>query len=163
MGIFGKIKDLVGIEDVEEEITEEEIQAAVAKQERKTETAGNSFTAPRPEAARELKPAVPAKPALSNTVPFKLVVIDPKSFEECPRLVDNLKSKKPVIINLEKLDTDVARKIFDFLSGAAYALNGNVQKVANNIFVFAPENVDISSSVEHKGIEFNGGGKNPWR
>ena len=85
---------------------------------------------------------------------FKLVVTEPKSFDECPKLVDSLKSRKPVIVNLERLESDTARKIFDFLSGATYALNGNVQKVANNIFVFAPENVDINSSVEHKGFEF---------
>ena len=89
-----------------------------------------------------------------NTHPFKMVVLEPKGFEEAPKLVDNLKSRKPVIVNLERLESDTARKIFDFLSGATYALNGNVQKVANNIFVFAPENVDINSSVEHKGFDF---------
>ena len=79
-----------------------------------------------------------------TTNPFKLVVIEPEGFEECPKLVDSLKTRKPIIINLEKIESETARKIFDFLSGATYALNGNVQKVANNIFVFAPENVDIS-------------------
>ncbi|MGN0711108.1 MAG: cell division protein SepF, partial [Anaerovoracaceae bacterium] len=88
---------------------------------------------------------------------------EPKSFDECPKLVDNLKLKKPIIINLEKIESDTARKIFDFLSGATYALNGNVQKVANNIFVFAPENVDIAANVEHKGIEFGNTNKSPWR
>ena len=77
---------------------------------------------------------------------MKLVVIEPSSFEESPKLVDSLKERKPVIINLEKIDSETARKIFDFLSGATYALNGNVQKVANNIFVFAPDNVDITSN-----------------
>ena len=62
--------------------------------------------------------------------------------------VDSLKSRKPVIINLEKIDSDTARKIFDFLSGATYALNGNVQKVANNIFIFAPANVDIAGGIQ---------------
>ncbi|MEG1723898.1 MAG: cell division protein SepF, partial [Anaerovoracaceae bacterium] len=94
---------------------------------------------------------------------FKMVVIDPKTFEECPKLVDSLKGRRPVIINLEKLETEVARKIFDFLSGATYALNGNVQKVANNIFIFAPENVDIASNTEDKGgFDFNNN-KSPWR
>jgi len=77
--------------------------------------------------------------------------------------VDSLKTRKPIIINLEKLESETARKIFDFLSGATYALNGNVQKVANNIFVFAPENVDISASVENKGFDFNNMQKDSWR
>lgn len=86
---------------------------------------------------------------------MKLVVIEPKSFEEAPKLVDSLKERKPVIINLESLDQEVARKIFDFLSGATYALNGNIQKIANNIFVFAPDNVDISSEESEKEFELN--------
>ncbi|QHI74005.1 cell division protein SepF [Aminipila terrae] len=104
-----------------------------------------------------------SKPMTANTVPFKMVVIEPKGFDECPKLVDNLKAKKPIIINLEKIESDTARKIFDFLSGATYAVNGNVQKIANNIFVFAPENVDISANVDHKGIDFSGNVKSPWR
>ena len=72
--------------------------------------------------------------------------------------MDSLKAKKPVIINLENLETDTARKIFDFLSGATYALNGNVQKVANNIFVFAPENVVIAADGEHKPYNFKDSG-----
>ena len=96
---------------------------------------------------------------------FKLMVIEPDGFEECPKLVDSLKSRKPVIINLEKIDSDTARKIFDFLSGATYALNGNVQKVANNIFIFAPEKVDISSTNEAspKGFDFGSSQKDGWR
>ncbi|MBO4992003.1 MAG: cell division protein SepF, partial [Firmicutes bacterium] len=66
-------------------------------------------------------------------------------------------------INLEKLESDTARKIFDFLSGATYALNGNVQKIANNIFVFVPENVDVTSSVDQKNSSGYGEVKSPWR
>ncbi|MFQ7737720.1 MAG: cell division protein SepF, partial [Emergencia timonensis] len=92
------------------------------------------------------------------------VLIEPKAFEECPKLVDSLKGRRPVIINLEKLETEVARKIFDFMSGATYALNGNVQKVANNIFIFAPENVDISSSQDERtAFDFSSDEKSPWR
>lgn len=101
--------------------------------------------------------------AITNA--FKLVVIEPAGFDECPKLVDSLKSRKPIIVNLEKLDNDTGRKIFDFLGGATYALNGNVQKVANNIFVFAPENVAIFADGENKPYNFGGGenGSNPWK
>ena len=163
MGIFGKFKDLVGIEEIEDdEITEDEIKKAEKQLERKSVEPKHFHTAGKPELKEVKTPPQQGKP-LSQTAPFKLVVIEPKAFDECPRLVDNLKSRKPVIINLEKLESDTARKIFDFLSGATYALNGNVQKIANNIFVFAPENVDISANVEHKGIDFNSGQKSPWR
>ena len=100
--------------------------------------------------------------SIAGTNAFKLVVIEPKSFDECPKLVDSLKGRRPVIINLEKIETETAKKIFDFLSGATYALNGNVQKVANNIFIFAPESVDIAANQDERGFEF-GGNKSPWR
>ena len=99
----------------------------------------------------------------SNASAMKLVVIEPDGFEDCPKLVDSLKERRPVIINLERLDSDSARKIFDFLSGATYALNGNVQKVANNIFVFATEHVDITAgTVDNKGVSENDR-KSPWK
>ena len=163
MGIFGKIKDLVGIEEVDDEITEEEIKAAVNQMDRKPMDIKYSNPAGKNESKDAKAQNQAGRPVNPNTAPFKLVVIEPKAFDECPKLVDNLKSKKPVIINLEKLESDTARKIFDFLSGATYALNGNVQKISNNIFVFAPETVDISANVEHKGIDFNSAAKNPWR
>jgi cell division inhibitor SepF len=169
MGIFGKFKDLVGIEEIDDdEITEEEIKAAAGNMERKPVETKSSYSAPAGRSelkdVNKLQNQGGGKPVNPNTAPFKLVVTEPKAFDECPRLVDNLKSKKPVIINLEKLEADTARKIFDFLSGATYALNGNVQKISNNIFVFAPESVDIAANVEHKGIDFNSSGqKSPWR
>ena len=89
---------------------------------------------------------------------FNIVVIEPKQFEECPGLVDSLKARRPVIVNLEKMETETARKIFDFLSGATYALNGDLQKIANNIFVFLPENVEVSTHSNGPSQE-----QSPWK
>ena len=161
MGAFSNFKKLVGIEEIDEDEFEEE------------EEKENKLVVPRPAASQPAarpaalpasgsKPA--AQPAGRYTSAQKIVVIEPQGFDESPRLVDSLKAKKPVIINLENLETDTARKIFDFLSGATYALNGNVQKVANNIFVFAPENVSVdyknSQTASEKAAE---GYKSPWR
>ena len=142
MSVFGKFKDLVGIGDdyYDDEITEEEIEEA----ERRIERQQKERQHERPKFSRRESNVVPMGGISSEMM--KLVVIEPSSFEESPKLVDSLKERKPVIINLEKIDSETARKIFDFLSGATYALNGNVQKVANNIFVFAPDNVDITSN-----------------
>ncbi|MDD2217502.1 MAG: cell division protein SepF [Eubacteriales bacterium] len=160
MGFFDKMKDLVGIEEVDDdEITEEEIQAAANKIERKTVDSKKNYVQNKESNVMPMKRAT----VTDKTGTFKMVIIEPKNFDECPKLVDNLKGRKPVIINLEKVEPDMGRKIFDFLSGATYALNGNVQKIANNIFVFAPENVDISASVDHKGIDFGGNNKSIWR
>lgn len=158
-----KMKKMVGIEEIE--IEEEEY-------EEDPKTADMTRITP---ASERIEPRSFGKPSetLSNTVPaamqstgrftsqWKMVVIEPGDFNDCPKLVDSLKAKKPVIINLENLETAVARKIFDFLSGATYALNGNVQKIANNIFVFAPENVNVDYNYNQKAPEPQY--KSPWK
>lgn len=158
MSIVKKFKDLMGIEEIEEEEFEDDISAAGEPTDRKNPDSKYALSKSRGD-NKEKFPPMPSR----ATSPFKLVVIEPQSFEECPKLVDSLKSRRPVIINLEKIESESARKIFDFLSGATYALNGNVQKVANNIFVFAPENVDITGSNENKGFDFNNTVKDSWR
>jgi cell division inhibitor SepF len=148
----------MGIEEIEEDEFEDDLLPAVEGTERKSIESKSIANRSRGDSKDKFQ-------ALQTraTSPFKLVVIEPQSFEECPKLVDSLKSRRPVIINLEKIESESARKIFDFLSGATYALNGNVQKVANNIFVFAPENVDITGSNENKGFDFNNTVKDSWR
>ena len=159
MSFVDKFKDLVGIEDFDDDYIEEETPIE-SKSERKEKNHNNSFDARRTTQPKEGKVVSMQRGSTMNTHPFKMIVLEPKGFEEAPKLVDNLRSRKPVIVNLERLESDTAKKIFDFLSGATYALSGNVQKVANNIFIFAPENVDINSSVEHKGFDFNQPQKN---
>lgn len=74
---------------------------------------------------------------------FKVVIIQPESFDQAREICEHLKNKKPVILNVEDLEKANAQRIIDFLSGAVYALNGNIQKVSNGIFLVAPNNVDI--------------------
>jgi cell division inhibitor SepF len=149
MGISDKFKKLMGIDeefDDDDLDDDEDLETKSIIPEEKTPVMTSSApaapkTASGPSSSSS-RPQTATSKFTANNV--KLVVMEPQSFDESPRLVDLLKAKKPVIINLENLETDVARKIFDFLSGATYALNGNVQKIANNIFVFAPENVDVT-------------------
>lgn len=77
------------------------------------------------------------------TTQLKVVVMQLQSFEDARDIADHLKQKKPVVINLEKLEKDVARRVVDFLSGTVYGVDGNIQKVANGIFLIAPYNVGI--------------------
>lgn len=162
MSIGDSMKKLIGIEELdEEEITDEEVEAAkekIAKQAPKRAVPpvepAKAPAAREPERYKQDVRSGERKFSVTSTNAFKLVLIEPRTFEECPKLVDSLKSKKPVIINLEKLETEIARKIFDFLSGATYALDGNVQKVANNIFIFAPANVDITGGSQQPGFDF---------
>lgn len=170
-GFFYKLKTLIGIEEIdeEEENADEKVAASSSLERQPIDPRGN-YALARSE-NKETKDTkdnnrvlpIQNKGINPNTNQLKMIVIEPKSFDECPKLVDNLKARKPVIINLEKSENDIARKIFDFLSGATYALNGNVQKVANNIFIFAPDNVDVHANVDQKSIDFSGSPKNIWR
>ncbi len=160
MGVFDKFKDLVGIEEYDEDdYLEEDVRPVVSQMERQRVEPRN--VEPRNNYSQRTREKVLSMQKGDDAM--KMVVTEPAGFEECPKLVDSLKARKPVIINLEKIDSDTARKIFDFLSGATYALNGTVQKVANNIFVFAPENIDIAANApETKGFDFSKDSEN-WR
>lgn len=74
---------------------------------------------------------------------MKVVIVQPDTYDDAQTICDHLKNKKPVIVNLEKIEKESARRIIDFLSGSVYALEGSIQKVANGIFLVAPHNVDI--------------------
>ncbi len=159
MGFKETLGKMIGIEeDRDETITAEEIEREKAiLKEKEFKPAAAPYKAPAQVVSTQQKPQQQKTGNLSynGTSAFKLVVIEPKSFDECPKLVDSLKGRRPVIINLENIETETAKKIFDFLSGATYALNGGVQKVASNIFIFAPESVDIASNnQEERNFDF---------
>ena len=162
MGLFNKMKEMIGIEELEDD--EAEVKSpAVAPERKAPDIRPPMKSSSLAEANKSYELRNSTLPGGRRTDQFKMIVVEPAGFDESPRLVDNLKAKKPVIINLENLETDTARKIFDFLSGATYALNGNVQKVANNIFVFVPENVDVAYNMEQKASVSGSGMKSPWK
>ncbi len=78
----------------------------------------------------------------------KMVIFQPTTFDQTTEICDNLKNRKPVIINLEKLERETARRILDFLSGAVYGLDGDLYKISGGIFVAAPSNVEISEDLK---------------
>lgn len=90
-------------------------------------------------------PVVPITAVPQKQTSFKVLVVEPRSFEEVQTIVDQMRNRRPVILNLESLDKDLAQKILNFLNGAIYALNGETQRVAHGIFFYAPQGVDIST------------------
>jgi cell division inhibitor SepF len=80
----------------------------------------------------------------------RVIVVEPVSFEEAQSIAEHLKARKSVILNLEKTDSSLSQRIVDFISGTTYALGGNMQKVGNGIFLFVPNNVDISGELSFK-------------
>ena len=82
---------------------------------------------------------------MPQTNQIKMVISQPTTFEQSEAICDLLKEKKSIIVNLEYVNKDVARRIIDVISGAVHALDGHIQKVSNSIFLIAPYNYDITN------------------
>ncbi len=83
--------------------------------------------------------------SLHSSPEIKIVVITPDSFEEAERIATHLKNRKPVIVNLGRLTKEAAQRILDFMAGTVFALEGTMQSVSKEAFLFAPSNMTVHS------------------
>lgn len=133
MSIKSKIKTFFFLED-EDEDYEEEVQE---------------------EAAEPVKNQRSHQPAKSQNVvslqsvqkSAKVVLIEPRVYSEAQEISDHLKSRRAVVVNLQRIEHDQAKRIVDFLSGTVYAIGGDIQKVGSSIFLCTPDNVEISGNI----------------
>lgn len=88
---------------------------------------------------------IPMETAVSSS---KMVITEPSCYESVEEIGEYLKEKKAVIINLENVSKEEARRILDFLSGAAYMIDGTIQKVSNLIYLMTPRNVEIQDDTK---------------
>ena len=79
----------------------------------------------------------------------EVVLFHPMNFNDTSKAADHLRSKKAVIVNMENIDKAMARRVVDFLSGCAYALDGKVKKVAQSTYLFCPHNMDVVGDLEN--------------
>ena len=84
---------------------------------------------------------------------IKMVISQPTTFDQAEDICDLLKEKQSVIVNLEYVNKDVARRIIDVVSGAVHALDGHIQKVSNSIFLIAPYNYEITNEMAREEIK----------
>ena len=77
----------------------------------------------------------------------KLVLLEPRAYADAQEIADHLKNRRGVVVNLQRISPDQARRIVDFLSGTVYAIAGDIQRIGSNIFLCTPENVDVSGSI----------------
>ena len=144
MGIYNKFLDFIGIEEAEDkqegDLFEEDVDP-----EKEAAPRRRPLLAPEPK-------KIPREPRLQgggetaptpNVAAMKMIVYRPVSYEDAQHIIDNLKSRKPVIVNMEELDVAAAQRILDFISGAIYAINGTIAKISRGIFVVAPNNYDV--------------------
>ena len=80
---------------------------------------------------------------INATTQLKVVLVKPDRFDNVSDIAEHLRSKHAVVLNLESTNKDVARRLVDFLSGCAYALDGKIKKIAISTYIITPYNVDI--------------------
>ena len=146
-GILNKLMDFIGIEDVDDEgyneyyfndeqqsMAEDNVVSLGNRGRRKTAASNNVVSLP-------------------TAAPMKMVVYHPVSYEDTQNIIDNLKSRKPVIVNMEELEIDCAQRILDFMAGAIYALDGTIYKISRGIFVVAPTNYDVIGNDDRTDVD----------
>ena len=79
---------------------------------------------------------------------YEVMVNEPKTFEESLDIVNNLRDRKSIILNLHLLDAEQSQRVVDFISGATHALDGNQQRIGEGVFIFTPHNICISTETE---------------
>jgi cell division inhibitor SepF len=85
---------------------------------------------------------------MNNNNNLKVVILSPQNILETRELCDHLKSNKPVIMNVEGIDTPLAQRMVDFLSGAVYCLDGDIQKISSGIFLATPACIEITGDLK---------------
>lgn len=95
---------------------------------------------------------------IHTTAQLQVVLVKPERFDDASSIADHLNEKRTVVLNLESTNKDVSRRLVDFLSGVAYANNGQLKRVANSTFIITPYNVDIMGDLldelENNGVFF---------
>lgn len=86
-----------------------------------------------------------------DTLP-DVIVLEPTTFEEAPGIVNKLKRERTIVVNLKQTEFEEGRKIFDFLSGAVFALEGSLNRIAESVFILAPRLVSVATQVDEPRI-----------
>lgn len=88
-----------------------------------------------------------AEEATMDNGKSKMILLEPRAYSESQQIVDHLKARNTVVVNLKRVTSDQAKRIVDFLSGTIYAIGGDIQKIGGGIFLLTPNNVNIQGSI----------------
>ena len=141
MSLINKIRGIIGTDEYYEDEYDDDF---ITKEESNSKSGGD---------ARNNKIL-----NVSTTTQLKVVLVRPEHFEDASSIADHLNEKRTVVINLESTNKEIARRLVDFLSGVAYANNGQIKRVANSTFIITPYNVDVMGDLldelENNGVFF---------
>lgn len=105
------------------------------------------------------RPKRNAAPVRRNESSFdngpEVLVLEPEVFKDAPSICNKIRANKTVVLNLKNTDYENGRKIFDFLSGALFALDGSINKIADNVFILAPKVVAVLTNPDNEEMDFD--------
>ncbi|WP_135546896.1 cell division protein SepF [Paenibacillus cymbidii] len=146
MSVMNKFMNFIGLNE-EEEILERERPTEGREPAEEAET--NPFE------QRKTRSNVVSIHSQKNV---RVVLCEPRSYDETQDIADHLRSRRPVVVNLQRVRNDQAMRIVDFLSGTVYALGGSISKIGPNIFICTPESVELQGTISellHDEADYN--------
>ena len=149
--LFDKFKNIIGVSYEDEEDEEQELVVREPARRAVDRTKSNVSVISETRKGKIV--------GIQATTEFKVVVLNIRKFEEVLDIADHLKAKKPVVINMESVDSGCARRVIDFLSGVVYSIEGGIQKVSKGIMLVTPYTVEIMGDFED---ELRSKGLFPW-
>lgn len=145
--MFKKIKNFLALNDDEDfdgfeddpqdKYEQEQKQESVQVQERAESTGGKA----------KVFSLVPSQGSSRGDSSPKVILLEPRSYQEVQDIADHLKSRRAVVINLQRMPKDQAKRVVDFLSGTVYAIGGDIQKLGVQTFICTPDNIDVSGTI----------------
>ena len=100
-----------------------------------------------PEAIEAMVAQTPVISLQSLQKSSKVILLEPRSYAEVEDIAEHLKNRRSVVVNLQQIDRDQGFRIIDFLSGTVYALGGDIQRIGADIFLCAPDNVEVAGKI----------------
>lgn len=130
------------VEKPREEQPRQQQQAAVKEQPRRKKTQ-------RPQAVTEEQSTATARVVSLQSAQksSKVVLVEPRVYAEAQDISEQLKNKRAVVVNLQRIDREQGIRIIDFLSGTVYALGGDIQRIGTDIFLCVPDNVEVAGAI----------------
>ena len=173
MGFFDKVKEIIG--DDEDDFDEYYDDTAAfdaqpsgreraerrtverAERDRDRSSRRSEPVFEREERERPIRRAPKSDKVLNihTTTQLQVVLVTPERFDEAPEIANHLNERRPVVLNLESTNREIARRLLDFLSGVAYANSGQIKRVANSTYIITPYDVDVMGDLLDE-LENNG-------
>ena len=160
MSFKDKVKSFMGIDD--EDYFDEEFEVPAIERQPMVNTAPTNVQPveqPRQQLRAVEQPRQTSRGQVSamnaNAMMSKVIIREPKDYSDAQNIADCLKESLPVFVNLQRLDKGQGRRIIDFLSGTIYAVDGEIKRVGNDLFLCTPKSVETDGGVTESNDDFN--------